>query len=142
MFISRSRSKGFVLAEIVVALFFVTMAIALVAGLGQQVMNLSKSSRQTSAIVEIRGKTNSVARNLDSWLSKMRSSLETSGIYAACIPDPSSVTSIFKCPAVDATLLVNDAELKRIAGTQLHAVSAPIIDLLGERIAGTLNDPL
>lgn len=134
--------RGFAIAEVVIAIALVSMAVLIVGGLGQQVLNLAKSSRQTAAVIEIRTKTNSISRNLDSWLSKMRSSLETSGLYAACIPDPSAATSIFNCPAVDAAILDGDAELKRIAGTQLHAASAPVIDLLGERLAGTLADPL
>jgi len=138
---SISRS-GFAIAEVLIAIGLVGMAALIVGGLGQQVLNLAKSSKQTAASIELRTKTNSISRNLDSWLGKMRSSLETNGLYAACIPDPSAATSLFKCPAVDAALLDSDSELKRIAGTQLHAVSAPVIDLLGERIAGTTDDPL
>jgi len=134
--------KGFAIAEVVIAFGLVAIAALIVGGLGQQVLNLAKSSKQTAASIELRTKTNSISRNLDSWLGKMRSSLETNGLYAACIPDPSSATSLFKCPAVDAALLDSDSELKRIAGTQLHAISAPVIDLLGERIAGTIEDPL
>jgi len=134
--------KGFAIAEVLIAIGLVAVAALIVGGLGQQVLNLAKSSKQTAASIELRTKTNSISRNLDSWLGKMRSSLETNGLYAACIPDPSSASSLFKCPAVDAALLDSDAELKRIAGTQLHAVSAPVIDLLGERIAGTVEEPL
>jgi len=134
--------KGFAIAEVLIAIGLVGIAALIVGGLGQQVLNLAKSSKQTAATIELRTKTNSISRNLDSWLGKMRSSLETNGLYAACIPDPSSATSLFKCPAVDAALLDGDAELKRIAGNQLHAVSAPVIDLLGERIAGTVEEPL
>ncbi len=134
--------KGFAIAEVLIAIGLVGMAALIVGGLGQQVLNLSKSSRQTAATLELRTRVNSISRNLDSWLGKMRSSLETNGLYAACIPDPSSATSLFKCPAVDAALLDSDSELKRIAGNQLHAVSAPVIDLLGERIAGTIDEPL
>ncbi len=134
--------KGFAIAEVLLAIGLVGMAALIVGGLGQQVLNLAKSSKQTAASIELRTKTNSISRNLDSWLGKMRSSLESNGLYAACIPDPSSATSLFKCPAVDAALLDSDPELKRIAGNQLHAVSAPVIDLLGERIAGTVDEPL
>jgi len=140
-FFSRTL-KGFAIAEVLIAIGLVGIAALIVGGLGQQVLNLAKSSKQTAASIELRTKTNSISRNLDSWLGKMRSSLETNGLYAACIPDPSSATSLFKCPAVDAALLDSDSELKRIAGNQLHAVSAPVIDLLGERIAGTIEDPL
>ncbi len=140
-FFPRTR-KGFAIAEVLLAIGLVGMAALIVSGLGQQVLNLAKSSKQTAATIELRTKTNSISRNLDSWLGKMRSSLETKGLYAACIPDPSSATSLFKCPAVDASILDSDAELKRIAGNQLHAVSAPVIDLLGERIAGTVEEPL
>ncbi len=140
-FFFRTR-KGFAIAEVLIAIGLVGIAALIVGGLGQQVLNLAKSSKQTAASIELRTKTNSISRNLDSWLGKMRSSLETNGLYAACIPDPSSATSLFKCPAVDTSILDSDPELKRIAGNQLHAVSAPVIDLLGERIAGTVEEPL
>ncbi|MEZ4815372.1 MAG: hypothetical protein R3A80_09250 [Bdellovibrionota bacterium] len=138
----RKRPKGFAVAEIVIALALVSMAALIVAGLGQQVLNLSKSSRQTAATIELRTKTNSISRNLDSWLAKMRSSVNTSGLYAACLPDNSAVSSIYNCPAVDDSLFDSNSELKRIAGDQLHVASAPMVDLLGEKLAGTTEEPV
>ncbi len=136
------NSQGFTIVEIAVSLVIVTMAIALVAGLGQQVMDLARRSKQTAAVIELRSKGNAITRNLDSWLGKLRSSPHTGAIFAACIPDPSAATSIFDCPAVDAGLLNNDPELKRIAGTQLHASSVSIVDMMGDKLAGSVDAPI
>ncbi|MEZ4814029.1 MAG: hypothetical protein R3A80_02335 [Bdellovibrionota bacterium] len=144
MFYGKSKTSfnGFAIAEIVIALAMVSMAALIVGGLGQQVLNLAKSSRQTAASIELRTKTNSISRNLDSWLAKMRSSINTQGLYAACLPDNSAVSSIFNCPAVDDSLFDANSELKRIAGEQLHVSAAPLVDLLGEKLAGTIEEPL
>ncbi len=136
------RRKGFAMAEAVAALFIVCFAIALVAGLATQVTNLGKSTRQTAAVVELRNKNNAITRNTDDWMSKMRSSLATNGIYAACLPHNGASSSVYKCPAPDNSILDRDAELKRIAGTQLHVVSAPIVDMLGDTLAGAEDAPL
>ncbi len=136
------RRKGFAMAEAVAALFIVCFAIALVAGLATQVTNLGKSTRQTAAVVELRNKNNAITRNTDDWMSKMRSSLATNGIYAACLPHNGASSSVYKCPAPNNSILDRDAELKRIAGTQLHVVSAPIVDMLGDTLAGTEDAPL
>ncbi|MEZ4815357.1 MAG: hypothetical protein R3A80_09170 [Bdellovibrionota bacterium] len=72
----------------------------------------------------------------------MRSSVNTAGLYAACLPDNSAVSSIYNCPAVDDSLFDSNSELKRIAGDQLHVASAPIVDMLGDKLAGTLEDPV
>ncbi len=130
------RQRGFALAEIIVALFFVSMAVMLVGGLSQQVMNLSKSSKQTAAMIELRSKINSLTRNSDDWVHKMRVDPEVGSIYSGCIPDASVVSTSFNCPAVDASLLANDPELSRIAGPQMHAARVPIVDSMGEQIAG------
>ena len=50
------------------ALVLTTLAIILVGGLGQQVMNLAKRSSQTGAILELRNMSNAVLRNTDGWL--------------------------------------------------------------------------
>jgi len=136
------NSQGFTIVEIAVSLVIVTMAIALVAGLGQQVMDLARRSKQTAAVIELRSKGNAITRNLESWLGKMRSSIHTGATFAACIPDPSAASSIFDCPAVDAGLLNSDAELKRIAGTQLHASSVALVDMMGDKLAGSTNAPV
>jgi len=140
--ISHFSKRGFALAEVIVALFFVTMAVVLVGGLGQQVMNLAKRSTQTGSILELRSMMNSITRNVDPWLSKMRSSVATQGVYAGCIPDPTVNISTFTCPSVAASLLSADPELARIAGTVFHVASSPIVDSMGEKIAGTLEAPV
>jgi len=124
------------MAEIIVALFFVSMAVMLVGGLSQQVMNLSKSSKQTSAMIELRSKINSLTRNSEDWIHKMRVNPSIGSIYSGCIPDASVVSTSFNCPAVDASILASDAELSRIAGPQMHAARVPIVDSMGEQIAG------
>lgn len=133
--------RGFSLLEIMAAMFFVTMLVAVVGGLGQQVMSLAKRSTQTGTILELRSMVNSITRNPDTWLEKMRSSVETQGLYAGCIPDPKVNISTFNCPSADTNLL-NDSEIARIAGTQFHVASSPIVSASGEKIAGTVNDPL
>ena len=138
------REGGFALAEIAVALLFITMAIMLVSTLGTQVMNLSKSSKQTAAVLEMRTKTNSISRNSAPWLSEMRGSPVTGSLYAACIPDSSAVTAplVYNCPTTDDSLLQSDAELARLAGTQMHIASSPVVDAMGEQIAGSADAPL
>ncbi|MER2511740.1 MAG: hypothetical protein ABTQ25_04855 [Nitrosomonas ureae] len=137
-----SSKSGFSLAEIVVALFFVTMAITLVAGLGQQVMSLAKRSTQTGAILELRTMINSISRNSDSWIEKMRSSSAAQGLYAGCIPDPKLNIGTFNCPALDPDLLKNDEELAKVAGSGFHISSSPIVNNSGELIAGTTQNPV
>lgn len=126
--------KGFAIAEIVVALVMVSLVTLLVGALGTQVMNLSKSSKQTAAVLEMRTKTNAISRDLVSnnstWLNKMRGDLETQGIYAACIPDSKTAPTTFHCPGNDITLIANDFELAKLAeGLQIS--SAPIVDRMG-----------
>src|SRR5688572_24044270 len=140
---SRSRvSKGFALAEIMVALFLVTIAIVLVGGLGQQVMNLSRRSQQTGAVLELRSFFNSVTRNPTAWLNQMRSSTYTEGLYAGCIPDPKLNIDTFSCPSTSTDVIGSDDSLKEIAGTQYHAVSTSVVDGSGELIAGPYGTPV
>ncbi len=138
----RFTSSGFSLIEIVVVLGITSISIGIVAGLFSQVAGLNRSTRQTSAVLEIRSKTSSMVRNLDSWLARMRSSVSTGEIYAACLPDSGAISSNFECPSVDGSILTNDSELQRLAGSQLKVVSAPIVDIMGEKIAGTEQDPM
>jgi len=135
-------TSGFSIAEVLVALVITTVAIGIVTGLIGQVSNLGRSSRQIAAVLELRSKTSAISRNLDSWLSRMRSSVSTSGIYAACLPDPAAVNSNFECPSVDMSILSKDNELKVLAGSQLKIVSLPIVDIMGDKIAGTEQDPV
>lgn len=137
-----SSRSGFSLAEIVVVMFFVTMAITLVAGLGQQVMNLAKRSTQTGAILELRTMMNSISRNSDSWIDKMRSSAAAQGLYAGCIPDPKLNIGTFNCPTLDPDLLTQDEELAKAAGSGFHISSSPIVNNSGEIIAGTKDNPV
>jgi len=138
------RKRGFAIAEVVVALFLLSMVLALVGGLGQQVMNFAKRSAQTSAILELRGMASTITREPSSWLNKMRSSAASSGLYAGCIPDMNAAVSTFVCPAAMSTaeLQAYDAELAEIASGQYFALSAPIIDYNGNVIAGTLDAPI
>jgi hypothetical protein len=140
--ISYSKSKGFALAEVVVALFIATIAIALVAGLGQQVMDLAKRSSQTGTVLELRSMVNSISRNPTTWIEKMRGSVNLQGLYAGCIPDPKLNISTFLCPDIAPDLLANDKELATIAGSGFYASSAPIINSNGELIAGTVENPV
>jgi len=139
--VSQNR-HGFAIAEVVVALFFVTMAIVLVGGLGQQVANFAKRSSQTGAILELRNMSNSITRNTEGWLNSMRSSQHTNGIFAGCIPDPQSNIATYSCPAVDSKYL-QDADLFEISekGTY-QIVSAPLVNSSGDLIAGSENSPI
>jgi len=137
-----SRKAGFAIAEVVIALILVTMAVSLVGGLGQQVLNLARRSKQTAAVIEIRSKVNAVTQNTSSWIAKLRSSPDTGQIISACLPDSSAISSIYDCPAVRSDLLDADPELKKIAGSQLHASSIPLVDMMGEKFAGTLDEPV
>ncbi len=111
-------------------------------GLGQQVLNLGKKSKQTAAVVEIRSKVNAITQNTSLWISKLRSSPITGQSISACLPDSSAISSIHDCPAIRADLLDNDPELKKIAGSQLHASSIPLVDMMGEKFAGTIDEPV
>jgi len=134
--------RGFTLIEVLVALLFVGAAVVLVAGLGQQVISLSKRSSQTGAILELRNMTNAISRNADTWLSAMRSSQHTQGIFAGCIPDPKSNVTTFACPVTETSLLA-DSDLKEIAenGTY-HIVSAPLVNNSGDLVAGSDSNPV
>lgn len=137
-----SSRDGFSMAEIMVGMFFITMAILLVGGLSQQVMQLAKKSSQTGTILEIRSMTNSITKNSDGWLNLMRSSTHTNGIYAGCIPDPKVNISTFSCPILDNSLLTSEPDLAAISNGQFHVVSAPIVSNSGEHIAGTIGAPV
>lgn len=139
---SHSSFRGFTLLEVLVALFFVGAAVVLVAGLGQQVISLSKRSSQTGAILELRNMTTSISRNADNWLNAMRSSQHTQGIFAGCIPDPKSNVTTFTCPATEASHF-DDKDLKEISenGT-FHIVSAPLVNNSGDLIAGSEAVPV
>lgn len=137
-FIISKRSKaGFSLAEIVVALFFVTLAIVLVGGLAQQLMQLSKSSKQTGAIMELRGRAAAFSRDPAPWLSRLRGSFLE---YSTCIPSSATSTTPISCPPTDNSIL-NDPELQKL-GNGYHATSLPIVDNMGEAVAGTIDAPL
>ncbi len=138
-FISRN---GFTIAEVLIALFFVTTALVLVAGLGQQVMNLAKKSSQTGAILELRNMTNAITRNSENWLTAMRSSQHTQGIYAGCIPDPKTNIATFNCPTTSAAYL-SDPDLREISenGTY-HIASVPLVNSSGDLVAGSDTAPV
>jgi len=123
-----------VLAEIIMALAAVGIAAFLVNGLIQQVSNLNKRSRLSGTVIEHRNKFNAISRDPSDWLNTLRSAIPTDGIFAACIPDASNASSLFKCPAV---VTVSDPELNRLAGPNLHISSVPLVDIMGEKIAGT-----
>lgn len=139
---SCSKKRGFALAEVVVAIFIATIALALVAGLGQQVMDLSKRSTQTGTVLELRSMVNSITRNPTTWIEKMRGSVNLKGLYAGCIPDPKLNIGTFSCPAIDAGILSRDLELAKIAGSNFHVSSVPMINTSGDLIAGTLDEPV
>lgn len=136
------RKSGFTLMEVLVALFFVSLGVALVAGLGQQVAQFARKSNQTGAILEIRSMASSITRSSESWLARMRSSGHTNGVFAGCIPDPKVNVSTFTCPAVDAGILAADTHLSEISGGFFHVASSPIVDNTGVKIAGTTDDPV
>ncbi len=131
---SKQVLKGFALAEVIMALAAVGLAAFLINGLSQQVSNLSKRSRLSGTVIEHRNKFNAISRDPSDWLNTLRSAIPTDGIFAACIPDASNASSLFKCPNV---ITVSDPELQKMAGENLHISSVPLVDLMGEKIAGT-----
>jgi len=129
-----TSKQGFTLIEIMVTLGIVSMALFLVGALTKQVLNLAKSGKQTAALLELRNATSAISRNPESWIGKMKGS---SGIYSSCL-DKDLLS--FNCPAPNNALLNSDAELQRLVGT-MHVVDSNIVNAMGEKIAGTVNEP-
>lgn len=134
---SKNKRDGFALAEVIIAFAALGLAAFLINGLSQQVSNLNKRSRLSGTVIEHRNKFNAISRDPSDWLNTLRSAVPTDGVFAACIPDASNASSLFKCPSV---VSVNDPELQKMAGENLHIASVPLVDLMGEKIAGT-QDP-
>lgn len=135
IFVTQSEDKkGFSIVEVLIGLGMLSMGVVIIAALSQQVMNLAKSGKQTAAILELRNTSSQITRNPTQWLQKMKGS---SGLFASCID--SSLTS-FSCPAPNNNLAVNDEELRRHLGT-MNIIDAPVVNAMGDKIAGTLAEP-
>lgn len=130
---------GFAMTEIIMALFAVGIAAFLIAGLMKQLSMLGNKSNQTGVVFEFRNKVNAISKNPEEWLNKMRAAYSD---YASCIPDAASVSSNYKCPNIYPNIKDEDSLLEKAAGPHLHVASSPMIDLLGESLAGSLENPL
>jgi len=135
----KAHLTGFAMTEIIMALFAVGIAAFLIAGLMRQLSLLGNKSNQTGVVFEFRNKVNAISKNPEEWLNRMRA---THGEYAACIPDAASVSSTFKCPDIYPNIKDDDSVLEKAAGPSLHVASGPMIDLLGEELAGSVENPL
>jgi hypothetical protein len=136
--------KGFAAAELLTLLLVLGVASYIVSGLINQVVKVGQRSTQTGAILEIRSKINSITKNPDPWLNKMRGKYSE---YAACIPSkdsPTFASNVFTCPSIASTgqIKQSDTLLAKIAGDNLKIASAPVVDALGDPLAGTEQAPL
>lgn len=138
---NKSHLKGFAMAEIIMVLMAVGIASFLIAGLMKQLSLLGNKSAQTGVIFEFRNKVNAISKNPNEWLNKMRANYS---VYAGCIPDKANSSVVFTCPIVaeSDTLKSEDILLGKAAGPDLHIASTPMLDLLGDPLAGTLLKPL
>jgi len=136
--------RGFAMAELIIVFVVMGVAAMLASGLMSQVLKVGQRSAQTGAILELRNRVNIISKNPGPWLERMRAK---HAVYSACIPDSNAATfssNVFKCPDVANSdkLKDKDSALGKVAGSQLHISSAPIVDYLGEAIAGTEEEPL
>ncbi len=148
---NKKKAQGFALAEIVVALFFVTLVTFLIGALAQQVMKFSKKSRQISAVIELRTKTAGMMRDPDGWLAKMRAMTVPAAAgdpaaiaFNSCLPaanDPSAKS--FTCPDENLSIPYEDLapDLQKITlDGKFKVMETPIRDSMGTYIAGTTNN--
>ncbi len=147
---SINKRSGFSLVEVVVALFFVTLAVFIVGTLSKQVMNLSKSSKQVGTVVELQNRTNALLTDPTGWLTKMRVSeyiskdLNGKSVFAGCLSD-SLNSATYDCPDHDATIIdPANGDPNIIAAAQgYNAVSySEIVDRSNKLIAGTDSSPV
>lgn len=136
---ANAQLKGFAMAEIIMVLMAVGIASFLIAGLMKQLSVLGSKSSQTGVVFEFRNKVNAISKNPEEWLNKMRAAHSE---YASCLPDAASVSSNYKCPNIYPNIKDEDSLLEKAAGPSLHVASGPMIDLLGESLAGSVENPL
>lgn len=133
------NKTGFALAEIMVALFVTTMAIVLVGGLTQQVINMNKSSKQIAAVIEMRTKIAALSKDSDAFVNKMRTTFPDPSAPAleSCIPSVIHPASTFDCPAVmsAAELLSNNFSPEDTENGRYKVSKIDIYDPRGEKIA-------
>jgi hypothetical protein len=134
------NAKGQSLVQVLVAtamLSIVTMGVVTVS----QEMNKTNSRAQDSAVLaSLRNRLSPVARDIPQWMGRMRSA---SGLISGCLPDGSSAAykgGNFSCPSgINPASL--DPQIKALANT-LTVSSTPLVDLMGEALAGTEANPL
>lgn len=127
------------------SLMSVIVAIGLAGGLAYMISQLmlssakvSRSARITGSLIDLRSEFVLINKDPSFWLTKLRESSATKNIFAPCLvntPNPK-----YKCPSVDEKLFELDPELKKIAGA-FHPASTPLVDINGEKVAGTIKEP-
>ena len=127
------------------SLMSVIVAIGLAGGLAYMISQLmlssakvSRSARITGSLIDLRSQFVLINKDPSFWLTKLRQSPTTKNIFAPCLvntPNPK-----YKCPSVDEKLFELDPELKKIAGA-FHPASTPLVDINGEKVAGTIKEP-
>jgi hypothetical protein len=133
-----SSIRGMSIVSVMVGVGIAGAAAYILSDLMISSAKMNRSSRMSSSINEIRNQFSMVGKDPAFWLTKLRQSPTTKDIFAPCLVNTPNPT--FKCPAVDEKLLEKDPELKKIAGA-FHPASTPLIDINGQKIAGTSKEP-
>ncbi len=144
------RTQGFSLAEVVVALFVVSLVLIVLGSLGQQAINFSKKSRQISGVMELRSKTATLLRDTDKWLPKMRAVIPDTSVPApkalsSCIPSEDDPAIGYDCPVEVFSAAQLDAEpgLRELTdNNKFKVMDTPIVDAMGTPIAGRAAAPV
>lgn len=133
--------RGFAAMELVMLIAAMGIATFVISGLMSLVAKSNKRSSDTSLILEIRNQINSINKNPEEWLAKMRGKYS---LYAGCIPDaqtPRYIAGKFECPPLQ-NFQSLDTPLNDKLGVNYFASYAPVLGAQGEILAGTDVEPV
>jgi hypothetical protein len=133
-----SSTRGMSIVSVMVGIGIAGAAAYILSDLMISNSKLNRSSRMSSSILEIRNQFATVSKDPAFWLTKLRESSSTKDVFAPCLVNTPNPT--YNCPSVDDTLFEQDPELKKIAGA-FHPASTPLVDINGQKIAGTIKEP-
>ncbi|NCN39930.1 hypothetical protein GW916_01640 [bacterium] len=133
----KNYRSGMSIIQVLMASVIVAGLALLVAKLGQSTARSSRHAREISALMSLRNRMVSASKDPIAWGKKLRKASEK---IKKCIPIKSS-GDIPSCPGNNSSIKKNDKQLSDWASSKSIA-SVELVDLGGDPLAGTLDDPL